>query len=597
MCAKKFILIDHSLEKVGGHNYEYAVHIGQAAEKSGRDVVLAVHRHFREQEKVPKNWPVYPLYPFNSFNNRYSLYKSGQLWSPAPPTNVHGIARRLYYAWRGYRGTQLLNQFEHACDQLFRQVSLVEGDIVFVPTLSEFDLLGLVQYLRNRPQSRKAVWFLQFHFDLFQGRTPEYRDQKQKFQALREFFLKAFSELAEHRVVLLSPTKSVADQYNRLGLATFHELAYPVSSAFCPTSIAVQSKQPVSIVLAGHFRQEKGRYLLGPTLKHIWRDTLSVGRAQLMIQGRASRIRSWLPQSLRSKVSSNRANPKKSSKPVVAVRHPLSPEDYVEYIRQAGIGLFLYDNRRYFARCSGVLVEMLASGVPVIVPAGCWLAEQVAEAIYEHQDGLLNQLSLIGRTASSSLLLSGSDRPTTVELPIPPDAKGLLVRFRCQSPWPDGTYVRITSHVSGSTRESQRLANIVGNRVGRERVPVWIPLASGSRHIQLRWSNAYHHGRIVCCDVQFCFLGKDATSSAHTPWGAVGLIAAEPGDTPLLIDEMLNHYDHYRKTAVQFASVWQQKHSVGHVFQDLLSWTEALPPLGEPRQCNTQSGMPQRKSA
>ena len=54
----------------------------------------------------------------------------------------------------------------------------------------------------------------------------------------------------------------------------------------------------------------------------------------------------------------------------MAVKHPLSPEDYIDYIRQAGVGLFLYDSRRYFARCSGVLVEMLASGVPVIVPAG-----------------------------------------------------------------------------------------------------------------------------------------------------------------------------------------------------------------------------------
>ena len=580
MRAKKFILIDHSLEKVGGHNYEYAIQMGRAAEQSGLDVVLATHHRFRPHDRLLSNWSVYPLFPFDSLD-RYCLYKSGQLWNPVALSTSQGIARRLSHAWRRYRGMKLLSQFAHSCDRLFRQVSLKEGDVVFVPTLSEFDLLGLTQYLKSASHSRKAVWLLQFHFDLLQGRTPEYADQQPRIFALRKHFLKAFRELSAHRVALLSPTKRMADQYNQLGLATFHELAYPVSSGFRPPRFEKHHSQPVRIALAGHFRREKGRHLLGKTIECIWDDTLSTGRGQLMIQGRASQIRRWLPHSLRTTVTSNVSCDTNGLKTVVAVKHPLSSEDYADYIRQAGIGLFLYDSRRYFARCSGVLVEMLASGVPVIVPAGCWLAEQITEAIYQYQNSLLNRLPVVGRTNSSSLVLSDTDRPATVELPVPNSATGLLVRFRCQSSWPIGTYVRVTGDAAESTTINSRFTSIVGNRTGEGRVPVWIPLPADARQIQLRWANAYDQGRVVCCDVQFCFLGKETDSAGRIPQGAVGLIAAKPEDVPTLVDEMLTHYTHYRETAIQFAAAWRQTHSPQHVLRQLCSRADELLPLGE----------------
>src|SRR5690606_37144636 len=45
-----------------------------------------------------------------------------------------------------------------------------------------------------------------------------------------------------------------------------------------------------------------------------------------------------------------------------------------------------YDARRYFARCSGVLLEMLIAGIPVIVPAGSWLSHQLRPEADRHLD-------------------------------------------------------------------------------------------------------------------------------------------------------------------------------------------------------------------
>ena len=48
--------------------------------------------------------------------------------------------------------------------------------------------------------------------------------------------------------------------------------------------------------------------------------------------------------------------------------------------------------------------------------------------------------------------------------------------------------------------------------------------------------------------------------SGRYPAGAVGLIAAHPGQVPLLLEEMLQHYTHYRQTAWDFSHAWIQQH-------------------------------------
>ena len=80
---------------------------------------------------------------------------------------------------------------------------------------------------------------------------------------------------------------------------------------------------------------------------------------------------------------------------VTLLCEPLDPTAYQGLIEDADIAVLPYDPVHYHARCSGVLLEMLACGVPVIVPAGGWMAEQV-------------EASGAGRVASSHLGLSAT---------------------------------------------------------------------------------------------------------------------------------------------------------------------------------------------
>ena len=43
----------------------------------------------------------------------------------------------------------------------------------------------------------------------------------------------------------------------------------------------------------------------------------------------------------------------------------------------------------------GLLVEMLAAGVPVIVPAGSWLAEQIAEPSFDYAEQIGRRLDQV----------------------------------------------------------------------------------------------------------------------------------------------------------------------------------------------------------
>jgi len=56
----------------------------------------------------------------------------------------------------------------------------------------------------------------------------------------------------------------------------------------------------------------------------------------------------------------------------------LPPEDYLALLRGAGIALFPYDPELYRRKSSGVLWEAVSLGLPVIVPAGTWLAHEAA---------------------------------------------------------------------------------------------------------------------------------------------------------------------------------------------------------------------------
>ena len=72
-------------------------------------------------------------------------------------------------------------------------------------------------------------------------------------------------------------------------------------------------------------------------------------------------------------------------------RGGLGRDDYVSLFARTDLALFPYQRIPYRQRASGILSESILAGLPVVVPSGTWLAEQVASGaaagvIYEEDD-------------------------------------------------------------------------------------------------------------------------------------------------------------------------------------------------------------------
>ncbi len=141
----KFILIDHSLDGVGGHYFEYALHILRAAERAGFEIWLATNRRFRGSNKLPGHWNIRSVYELTTHSR---LNFSSEIVRPAK-SHAGRPLRLLGRWWSDRRRRRRIAAFTRDTATLFRGIVLAPGDQVFLPTVSELDLLGLAEYLAD----------------------------------------------------------------------------------------------------------------------------------------------------------------------------------------------------------------------------------------------------------------------------------------------------------------------------------------------------------------------------------------------------------------------------------------------------------------
>jgi hypothetical protein len=597
-----FVVIDHSVKRIGGHNYEYALHILTAAEREGYRPILAVNRRFFERQRLPASWQLHTPFRHTTYEAARLAAKQRQLDPDGVLTSEEANQLSLPAERRGSRSWMralpagprryLIRRYEnirrriigHYADdlaQLFGPLHLDRGDHVFVPTLTEDDLVGLLVFFRRHESAASRVmWHLQFHFSLYEGREPGYADQDARLVRLRQLFGAAASTLPQGCVRFYTTTEILADQYNRLGASHFQTLPYPVNPALLENPRSGGPDVPLRVTCAGGVRAEKGTQELYRSVAPLWRDYFESGRLQLVVQ--AKRL-GKLPTELRRHARYDREpaaviGATQSPPKVVVIRWPLSTQQYLDLIRNSHIGLLLYDADQYYARCSGVMVEMLKAGAPVIVPAGCWMAEQIAEPIFVHRDRLCQTTPMVARLTPADadweagraqryylwrrdarLLVGGPGAALGTRLAVPPGVSHMCVRFRWAATNPRGSYLELTAAQMGvAARPLQTTREIVGARTHGAAVPVFISLTPAARHVQLTWQNAFHEDALSLEEVEFSFLSAEAGAC---PLGAVGLITAGVDQAPRLLRDMADHYAHYRRTAEEFAPAWGEWHS------------------------------------
>ncbi|CAG0940255.1 hypothetical protein GPROT2_00872 [Gammaproteobacteria bacterium] len=554
----RLFIIDHSLISPGGHHYEYDLHVAAAAAGAGWEPVLATNRRFAPHGASLAPWRVIAVFRNDTYN-RFTV-TSGATSLPQNPYR-RGAWQRMPVGGRGpaawwRRAALLLKQrrrlgrFVRGCEALFAAVAVQPGDVVFVPTLSEFDLVAVLRFLAGRPPAAACRWHLQFHLNYLGGAEPAQDRQAERVAAMRAHFAALLAPAGQLRLAFHATTAQVAAQYNRMGLAPFTVLDYPVSTAFRPLDRTVPSAR-LRMLSAGGARAEKGTPRLGEVLKEGWDEFFASGRVELLVQVERDAELPVLPGPAAPGIVSR-------------LPFPLSAADYCAMIRAADIGLFLYDPARYQGRASGVLIEMLCSGVPVIVPAGCWLADEIAEANFRHLDVLRARASPLGTACAGDwqpLPPAADQAPPALgcDGAIPTGARELLLSLSLGSPAGPGHYFALAcEQLDGQGQVLARQVDVMTARQGDKPLRLLVHIEAGARGLRLRLAHANEPLTVRIEASELCFLDPGPQG---LPLGAVGLAAAAVAEIPRLLRDLVARHEHYRAQARQFARAYGELHS------------------------------------
>ena len=243
-----FFLIDHSLKDSSGHHCDYVQCVATAAKSMGFATTLGtnrllrrqnagevdslgcvgtVRRVFRHSTYQPDSYLAGLRHLTRSKSQGLQVDSASDGYFKRARKKVAGLAHRR-------RREKFVRQFALDCGRFFQKAVLTPSDHTFFTTVSELELMGLAVYLASQPRTMQSQWHLQFHFNLFDGRPPEYEEQQQVTNAVRSCFAAAMSRLSYHAINFYTTSDELAEQYNRLGVGTFEPLPYPIATEFRP---------------------------------------------------------------------------------------------------------------------------------------------------------------------------------------------------------------------------------------------------------------------------------------------------------------------------------------------------------------------------
>ncbi len=660
-----FYLIDPSFRDFSGHHGDYVRCIATAAQEMGFGVVIGAHRSLSLEEARQDNelgsFEIRPVFHHTTYQAD-SLLAGLRKMKRKPTrrsTKKMNLIARWCDQWAGSRQRarrqSLVRQFARDCATLFGKTSFTENDHVFFAMISDLELVGLTRYLTKHPESVQPQWHAQFHINLLDGRPPDYEQQSETIEAVGMELGKALSQAAYHHLSLYTTTVELADQYNHLGISHFSPLPYPVANEFAPAwhlrpprqheamsvlaldslklkmhesrsfaepaanqhhdhwsseppalqNLAMHSDEsdsrPLRVVCAGGVRREKGQSeYLQPLVDQIFESHLASEKVQLVVQRPAKKLLA------REKIEV--ALPPLESgihvQPIDYVPHPLPRASYCDLIHSADIGLMFYDSETYFSRRAGILGEFLSLGKPVIVPAGSWLAEQIAEPVFRHADSCFNDVTpaifglsdfrwdsanvpIYGGKYGGKFSFDRAKHPFRFECDIPTGQSKLGIRFDWHCPRERGVYCRIeVEQLDASGGVIGKSCQVVGHRIPASRLaPKKKPIALFSLvpqtcRLRITFRNAFHASSVIVQDVELRVASDGSAehssatgaSSFNTfPVSAVGVIVPDLAHLPECLIEVVNHFEHYRQSAEAFSTEWFARHQPQRTIAQLLS--------------------------
>jgi len=265
---------------------------------------------------------------------------------------------------------------------------------------------------------------------------------------------------------------------------------------------------------------------------------------------------------------------------------PLPFEEYLSLLLGSDIVLLLYDEEKYYARSSGILVECLAAGIPVIVPSGTWLSRQFVREMYKHYDSLRAGMSIekeydmegtVWRRHNSSanpyqrgeLICGGENAKAYCWIERPMRSEFLYLNMKLNGPYLTAVKVDIAQLRDDATLA--KFNSYVVEKVDDSPKSLLLHIEDDCERMWVGFKNAFGNSVTSLSNVQIDLLrargGKD---SKLFPLGAVGLAYDRPEEISQLLREIITYYPHYRGTAIEFSKHYGNLHNANSLISRIV---------------------------
>lgn len=480
--------------------------------------------------------------------------------------------RNQFRSWlRQYR---MLRTFQADTERLVREIGVSEGDVLFLPTTSALELMGLSEMLKTRDPKGAPSWHLLFRRDIYRGRETQYAAQDGQLNDLRQVMAVAARKFGRHDVRFYTDTEELSAQHNRLGAFSFHTL--PIPHTHRPV-ITESVRRPITLLYIGDARSEKGYHLIPNLVEDLWKDYILTGRIRFRLQSNFNIPQGEPPIVIaRQKLELLAAQAPGS---IELRKEAMTSEQYKEFLLSGDINLLLYDPTNYFARSSGILVEALSTAMPVVAPAGTWLSRQFRDATAQYQRALRDTTPILrtyqlsdlrwqikgmrGSPMSENGVTAGHADPAATLLRLPGSASHLLLDLA----GPMDCIVSLDQlDAKGNPLTSSRALLEAGPDGSAATLCALDP---GCVRLSITVASSQPGLRITLTRMRADLLVHDPCGGT-LPLGSVGVAYQDPAGITRAVRELIDHFGHYSQSAHAFAHDWQQYHNADRLVSEII---------------------------
>lgn len=557
--GRRFMLVDPCLVSAGSHPLHYAAEVLAAARRAGCDCRLLVNRACPAGMRAA-DCPVRPTFT-NSIYSKYTVAggldrldcrgRSG--WLPRPPWEARHVARRR---------EERIRAFAH--DLAPALAELRSGDVFLLATASELEIAGLAQAIAAARPAPGIGWHALVHFPVYRGFTADFDRQDRRLAWARDLLRTARATVPE--LQLHATTEELAAQHARLAGGPVGMLPYPIQSAPVDADGDRRRGDGLRVSCLGDARPEKGSQALPAIVAAALADPLLAGVRFAVQSNPGFDVRSRAAEHRAvSRALATLARQAAAGGPVDLLPGPLDGAGYARALAETDVMLLPYDQERYRVRCSGIVLESLASGVVPIVTGGGWMARQFAEPLRRHAAAIaaraevLDERRIDGPRLGAGLSLA-IDMPGAAQRATAAGRQGIItvaIRWRSDS-GPGEPPVRV-SLASPDRLPATMLAADGSGEPGCAIFPLADPAWAACR-VEVAGGSAAVERIVV----------RRLDAAAPVPAGAVGAVIAAADDAAAALREIVRHFPHYRETGLRHAATVREAASGDAVVRRLL---------------------------